>query len=60
MFKKLTNMDMNSPDPFDKNKPYNQLPLLPPPDKVIDNEILLRDEKEVYYINIDLVRILEG
>jgi len=35
-------MDMNNQSPFDRNKPYNQLPLLPPPDKVIDNEILLR------------------
>ncbi len=35
-------MDMNNPDQFDRNKPYNQLPLLPPPDEVIDNEILLR------------------
>lgn len=42
MFKKQTNMDMNNTDPFDRNKPYNQLPLLPPPDKVIDNDILLR------------------
>ena len=42
MFKKLTKMDMNNADPFDRNKPYNQLPLLPPPDEVIDNEILLR------------------
>lgn len=35
-------MDMNNTDPFDRNKPYNQLPLLPQPDKVIDNDILLR------------------
>ncbi len=42
MFKKQINMDMNNQSPFDRNKPYNQLPLLPPPDKVIDNDILLR------------------
>ncbi|MBW8052023.1 MAG: Fic family protein [Cytophagales bacterium] len=33
---------MNGARPFDRNKPYNQLPLLPPPDEVIDNEILLK------------------
>ena len=42
MFKKQINMDMSNPDSFDRNKPYNQLPLLPPPEEVIDNEILLR------------------
>ncbi len=27
---------------FDRNKPYNELPLLPPPDEVIDNEVLIK------------------
>lgn len=27
---------------FDRNKPYNELPLLPPPDEVINNEVLLK------------------
>lgn len=42
MFNKQINVDMKNTDPFDRNKPYNQLPLLPPPDEVIDNEVLLR------------------
>jgi len=27
---------------FDRNKPFNALPLLPPPDRVIDKEVLLK------------------
>lgn len=33
---------MGNIEPFDRNKPYNQLPLLPPPDEVIDKEVLLK------------------
>lgn len=30
------------PIPFDRNQPYNQLPLLPPAKEVIDTEVLIR------------------
>ncbi|RLD40784.1 MAG: Fic family protein, partial [Bacteroidetes bacterium] len=27
---------------FDRNKPYNELPILPPPEDVIDSEVLIK------------------
>lgn len=33
---------MNMPIPYDRTKPYNQLPLLPPNNNIIDNEVLIK------------------
>ena len=33
---------MNMSTPYDRTQPYNQLPLLPPDNNVIDHEVLLK------------------
>lgn len=54
-------MDMSSTEPFDRNKPYNQLPLLPPSDKIIDNDVLLKwgfASRELAELNKNILRLL--
>jgi Fic family protein len=53
-------MDMNSTEQFDRNKPYNHLPLLPPSGKIIDNDILLKwgfASRELAELNKNILRL---
>jgi Fic family protein len=53
-------MDMNNTEPFDRNKPYNHLPLLPPSDKIIDNDVLLKwgfASRELAELNKNILRL---
>ncbi len=53
-------MDMKSTEPFDRKKPYNQLPLLPPSDKIIDNDVLLKwgfASRELAELNKNILRL---
>lgn len=38
----VNKLNMKKGVPFDRAKPYNELPLLPPPEEVIDKEVLLK------------------
>jgi len=51
---------MKSTEPFDRKKPYNQLPLLPPSDKIIDNDVLLKwgfASRELAELNKNILRL---
>ena len=53
-------MDMNKTEPFDRSKPYNQLPLLPPSEKIIDNDVLLKwgfAGRELAELNRNILRL---